>query len=213
MRVDGLRSVEELFQMVKREASEQAYAGVEVVEHVSVQYTNRRTGAVEEAWCDPILGESSGFACGEASRAVARARARVGGGLRDRESERRRLDGGGGGGGARAALTSSDLGRWKEQRQWALDFSRAEPSRAPAARALTVTRGTLRERLPRAPCAAAPSYHCGKCTPDPPTTTGLLVERSANLRPPPAHRPGSPHCDHCTLRRAAPHHATAPQAR
>ena len=45
--------------MVKREASEQAYAGVEVVEHVSVQYTNRRTGAVEEAWCDPILGESS----------------------------------------------------------------------------------------------------------------------------------------------------------
>ena len=30
-----------------------------VVEHVSVQYTNRRTGAVEEAWCDPILGESS----------------------------------------------------------------------------------------------------------------------------------------------------------
>ena len=59
VRVDGLRSVEELFQMVKREASEQAYAGVEVVEHVSVQYTNRRTGAVEEAWCDPILGESS----------------------------------------------------------------------------------------------------------------------------------------------------------
>ena len=56
IRIDGVHGMEQLFGRFEKAA---AQAGFEPIGHLSVQYTDRATGLVEQAWHDRILGEGT----------------------------------------------------------------------------------------------------------------------------------------------------------
>ena len=56
VRIDGVQGMEQLFARFETAA---AQAGFNPIGHLSVQYTDRTTGMVEQAWHDRILGEGT----------------------------------------------------------------------------------------------------------------------------------------------------------
>lgn len=56
IRMDDVRGMEQLFQRFEKAA---AQAGFDPIGHLSVQYTDRTTGVVEQTWHDRILGEGT----------------------------------------------------------------------------------------------------------------------------------------------------------
>ena len=56
IRLGGVLGMEQLFARVEKAA---AQAGFDPIGHLSVQYTDRATGMVEQAWHDRVLGEGT----------------------------------------------------------------------------------------------------------------------------------------------------------